>query len=339
MIEKKLQIALNQDNQLVGIYDVKTGEKCNCVCPNCGEKLVAKNENKNINEPLKKGQKIAHFAHLSGSDCPGAQETAIHLLAKKVLSETKKFKIPSLFKDNVELSEPMTILFKEVKSEEFIIKDEIKIKPDSILINDKKQLIIEFYKTHAIDETKKDKIKSLNISCIEINLNYIEPLKNGKLNIDGIKNLFEEDLNSKHWIYNSQESILYDKYLENQKNREEENRNKLFEKKEIENEKKIAKESVISNLEEKGYDFLFIEEHPKYDFDTYYNENTGRIKTKKSINSKWETVFCPKMSRTVSLSFCQYCYYHQGIYKIEDNYTSALKVACGFENKLINKKT
>jgi hypothetical protein len=337
MEEKKLQIAINKNNELVSIYDVLTGEKCNCICPECEAKLIAKNDNKTFNEPLKAGQKIAHFAHLSGADCPGAQETAIHLLAKKILSETKRLLIPPLRKNEVELSKSKTIIFDEVEIEKKVIKDKIEVKPDLILKKGEKQLFIEFYKTHAVEDSKIKKIEKLNISCIEINLNGIEPLKNGKLNVDDIKNLLEEDLISKHWIFNSQQNLLYIKYLENQKTKEEGSKNKLLEKERIENEKKIAVECVIFNLEEKGYNFLLIEKQIRHDFDTYYNENTGRTKTKKSINSKWETVDCPKMSRTVRLNFCENCYYYGGVYKTEDSHGTT--VACGFENKLINKKT
>lgn len=93
MNASNLQIGLNKDNQLVSIFDVETGEKCNCTCPECGDKLIAKNRNKKFNEPLKKGQKIAHFSHANGADCPSAQETAVHLLAKQVLSKNKRIEL------------------------------------------------------------------------------------------------------------------------------------------------------------------------------------------------------------------------------------------------------
>ena len=68
-----LKYALNSQGDLVNISTVTKGLACECVCPSCGEKLIAKNGGT---------KRIHHFAHASGVDCEGAYETMLHQLAK-----------------------------------------------------------------------------------------------------------------------------------------------------------------------------------------------------------------------------------------------------------------
>ena len=42
--------------------------------------------------------------------------------------------------------------------------------PDIVVVCDGKKFIVEIYVTHAVDEKKKEKIKSLRLSAVEINL-------------------------------------------------------------------------------------------------------------------------------------------------------------------------
>lgn len=76
-----------KDGAGISIEDVESGLKCGCVCPACGEPLVAK-----------KGTKVMHhFAHHSGSTCEYGYETSLHLMAKDILLRTKKITIPAVY--------------------------------------------------------------------------------------------------------------------------------------------------------------------------------------------------------------------------------------------------
>ena len=81
--QTKLIYAL-KDGEITSIADVESGLKCGCVCPACGEPLVAK-----------KGSKVMHhFAHHAGTNCEYGYQTSLHLAAKDILSKAKKMVIP-----------------------------------------------------------------------------------------------------------------------------------------------------------------------------------------------------------------------------------------------------
>lgn len=78
IIHNELPYALNAARELVHVDSVPNGNKCGCFCPKCGESLCAKNGGE---------KRTHHFSHISGSDCPGAYETMLHILAKEKFYE------------------------------------------------------------------------------------------------------------------------------------------------------------------------------------------------------------------------------------------------------------
>ena len=86
MHRQKMTYAL-KDGELIDISSVDRGLKCGCVCPSCNQPLIAK-----------KGEKmVQHFAHKSTDECEYGYETSLHLLAKEIISKSKKFTIPSVY--------------------------------------------------------------------------------------------------------------------------------------------------------------------------------------------------------------------------------------------------
>ena len=77
-----------RNGNIVGIDDdnVVSGLACNCICPQCGGRLVAK-----------KGQKVIHhFAHHVKQDCTYGYQTSLHLLAKEILDEADEIYVPDI---------------------------------------------------------------------------------------------------------------------------------------------------------------------------------------------------------------------------------------------------
>lgn len=138
--------------EIVSIDDVESGLKCGCVCPSCGEQLVAK-----------KGKKMMHhFAHYSGHSCEYGYESSLHLAAKDILSSAKKITIPPVFikfdnsykKDEL-ICEAKEIIIDRVELE----KRYDDIIPDIVVYSGGKQLFIEIFVTHSIDDVKLEKLR------------------------------------------------------------------------------------------------------------------------------------------------------------------------------------
>jgi len=340
MNKKILQIALYDKKILKSIFEVKNGNDCNCFCPKCGGELSAKNNNKTENKPLELNQNIAHFAHQNGSDCPGSYESSIHKLAKTVIEKTKKLLLPPIYKNSVQLTKKQLVCFEKVETEKNINTEYFKIIPDVILHIRGEKLLVEFYKTHKVDNLKTKKIHELNENCIEVNLNDINPIDNGKVNFKGMTEFLENSILSKEWIYYKKTEELYSKRLKEKKNKEQlqKQQNELN----LTNERKIkeAKENRINNwklgLIEKGFEFLKISEFIKYDYDSYYNENTGYSKTYKTVDYREENVFCPKekvngKNKRIDIIDCNICEFYKS--KIYSDYGINF-IACGFKKKL-----
>lgn len=157
----KLVIAWNERFQeFVHIEQVVSGLSCNCLCPKCKTRLVAR-----------KGRKTAHhFAHHSIYECEGAWETALHLYAKKILQEQKTIKIPEIvikreFRAIVLVEKSWIYNFEQISIEQFLGN----FQPDAIITHPH-EILIEFAVTHFCEPEKYKKIKKKNISAIEIDL-------------------------------------------------------------------------------------------------------------------------------------------------------------------------
>lgn len=174
-----LTYAVGAKGHLVHVDDVPNGEACGCTCPECRSKLIAKN----------KGQHNQHhFAHVGGSDCVGAVESALHLMAKEILSEGKKIMLPRY---------PLQVggvrLFKSIEVKSY--NKELSLRPDCVGDTAGQKLWVEFKRSHEVDTDKAAKIKSAKIECVEIDINAcpLDPLK--------MKEFLEESSENRQWIY------------------------------------------------------------------------------------------------------------------------------------------
>lgn len=201
-----------KDGVLVHVMDVPNGLACNAFCPNCKEPLIARANNKNGNF-----RKTAHFSHASGSECSGAIESAIHLLAKQILVHNKCIQLPDFHFDyDQENLESKIKSFNRILFDEALEEVPLKSNDDSIIVDilakvNGLNLIIEFANTHFVDEKKRNKIKNLGIPCIEINL------KGLSLDYDAISTFLLSKTSLIYWIYNPKQENLYLCYLDERK--------------------------------------------------------------------------------------------------------------------------
>ncbi len=180
------------DNNLVHISDVPSGLRCDCICPYCKNKLIAK-----------KGKiKEHHFAHYDSEECQYCNETSLHLAAKQMIMEHKKIMLPAVFLDFPGgLKKRSLILGAEERKvdEVFLENRQESIVPDILLVSGQEKIYVEICVTHAIDNEKLSKIENIGISTIEINLSEFDrSFTKGDLE----EVLFEKSGN-KRWVYNS----------------------------------------------------------------------------------------------------------------------------------------
>ena len=200
MAQKQLNLTVALKNgEIISISDVESGLKCGCICPACGERLVAK-----------KGSKMMHhFAHHAGHNCEYGYESSLHLAAKYILSKAKRITLPPVyvvFPDSYKKDE----LVCEAKGIE-IEKVELEkrfgdVIPDVVVYAGGKQFFVEIFVTHRIDEEKLKKLRQADISTIEIDLSK----KDSITSMEELTELLLLDSDKKKWKYNS----LANKYLE-----------------------------------------------------------------------------------------------------------------------------
>lgn len=195
----KLPCAL-KDGMVIPIEKAESGEK-GYVCPGCNEEVI-----------VRKGEKRRpHFAHKAGSTCETGYQTAIHLLAKEIISREKRFRIPDL-SEKYAVDGRSTVLVSNRKVmfclplaqtldlSDAIIKTEKKLLdriPDILIEYKGRNLIVEIFVTHKVTKDKIDDFRDQKISIIEIDLS-----KQQILSENDLKNLLCDSTEHKAWLYN-----------------------------------------------------------------------------------------------------------------------------------------
>lgn len=186
-----------KNGEVIHVSQVERGLSCGCVCPVCNYQLVAK-----------KGEiKQHHFSHHKGSECN--LETAIHLMAKKIIKDAGEIYLPNTVislrdlysnRGSMKLSSGKVIKLDNIEDEKYMDN----ITPDIIGYYNGTPLLIEIYVTHKTDDIKIDKIKSLSRSAIEIDLSNI----NYDTGIEELKQLVLYDEENRYWLNNNRANII-----------------------------------------------------------------------------------------------------------------------------------
>lgn len=173
---------------LYHISEVENGLSCKCICPSCGEKLVAVNH-------IKQEKPRPHFRHYSNINCDHKtyRETIVHLLSKQIIEEKGFIPLPkvsyflntdfasymtSIDPDNLSNYLPSFIdqkidLYKLKFDSIKVEKKERQIKPDLQIFKNGNALIVEIAYSHFVDQKKLKKIKDDRLNAIEIDLSHL----------------------------------------------------------------------------------------------------------------------------------------------------------------------
>lgn len=196
----KLTVAL-KDGVITKVEDVQSGIKCGCVCPACGEPLVAK----------KGVKRMHHFAHSTGHNCEYGYESSLHLACKEILSKAKKITIPPVYVTfpDTNKKDELVCSAKEIEIEKVELEQRFRdIIPDVVVYSGKKKFFIEIYVTHSIDKNKLQKLKEANISTIEIDLSK----ERTTITVSELSDLLLCNNERKKWKYNADANKWFHKF-------------------------------------------------------------------------------------------------------------------------------
>lgn len=202
-IRLRQSFALDTAGRITSVDEVARGLDCECTCPCCGEKVLAR-----------QGEvREWHFAHVSGSECEGAAEGALHLAAKQLLLESRGIMMPEFVIAKEAALADGRRAQAEIRQEGFWLdyvsaEAEVAygdIRPDIILDLGDRQVFVEIAVTHYVDQPKQALIDKMTIPAIEIDLGSIyrekwdwellkEAIIDGCSNKKWLHHLFQEKL-------------------------------------------------------------------------------------------------------------------------------------------------
>lgn len=170
--EGMLTFGLDANGVLRHIDSVPNGKQCRCVCPACGEPLIAR-----------QGAMLSHsFAHDSGAECRWAQETVLHRLAKQLIAERGEFAVPGMTVTvlrpapgrpvKVEDSLPPRTVHPDSVTLELLL---FPVRPDVVLELRGRKLLIEIAVTHKVGPEKLARLNELGFAAVEIDLSRRRP--------------------------------------------------------------------------------------------------------------------------------------------------------------------
>jgi hypothetical protein len=156
-------VAEAADGQLLHIDEVPSGLACNCVCPGCGRRMVAKKGDVQVHH-------FAHYAQQDGRSCVSAGETALHKFAKRILDERLEIGLPAHVLEDGDDREVVVQAEKRAFDRAILETKDGQIVPDVVLLLRERRLIVEFKVTHPCDEQKIARIRTMDVGAIEIDL-------------------------------------------------------------------------------------------------------------------------------------------------------------------------
>lgn len=162
--------AEHSSGKMVHVDSVPQGLLCDCICPKCGERLLARH-----GEIRHHG--FAHHSEMRGANLKICYMVTIYKLAEHIISSRKRIHAPSYYG----IFRESDIVFSDVKVDGCYDREDKQ--PDIIATSiDGKQYLIEF--TFAYKVQHKNVIDYKNLNCLEIDLSNqtFETVENFLLN-------------------------------------------------------------------------------------------------------------------------------------------------------------
>ncbi len=220
----------NQKNtgKFVHVDSVPNGKKCGCICPECKDDLIAKNNCKD---------KSNHFAHLNLVEGRACLMTQLHLAAQNYFLSISEFSLPkvSLHYDGKTLTAPCKTINITSSTLEAPFG---KYWADVLLETDVGQIVIEISVTHESEEPKIKYYKESTIPSLEYDLASLKSFE-----VEPSIDLLSKNQVPFKWHYAWCEKQLMDDYIE---------KKRLEELAELKRRKESAKKSARKYIKSKS---------------------------------------------------------------------------------------
>jgi hypothetical protein len=202
-----LEYAVEKDTQkFVHVNSVPNGKNCSCICPECKDDLIAKNNCKDISN---------HFAHQNLVEGRACLMTQLHLAAQNYFLKLSNFTLPKvsiLFEGSHLASPEKTISINSSRLEAKFGK----YYADVLLETSIGQIVIEISVTHDSEEGKIQYYQNNSISSLEYDLSQLKNLE-----IQPSIKLLSENQVPFNWHYAWCQEQLINEYKEEQRKQEQ----------------------------------------------------------------------------------------------------------------------
>lgn len=207
--------AENAEGRMVHIDDVPRGLSCNCICPNCHERLMARHGDV-------KQHGFAHHSDNRGANLKICSMVILYKLAEQIVQTRKRVHVPSYY----EIFPEKDVEFIDVKIDNSFERADKQ--PDIIATTaDGKQYLIEF--TFEYKVQRKRAINYKNLNCLEIDIS--------QQTLESIENFLLTDNSNRRWLNNQD-------YFNNIESRYREEANKVVT---LKDEEKECKNCILKS--------------------------------------------------------------------------------------------
>jgi len=185
---------------LFRIDEVDSGLACDCYCPGCGGRLIAR----------KGASRMPHFSHYRGDGCAYGLESALHLRAKEVLERAKRLVLPAVYLPNwtTPLFPKRTFTFDRAIVERRFGQ----ITPDLMVrVWGRYWILLEIAVTHPVDHQKLRTIRRMKYPAAEIDMNGMfteRPGNSAVFDEDRFQQLLLKGVEHKRWLFHPKRERL-----------------------------------------------------------------------------------------------------------------------------------
>lgn len=205
------------DGMPISIFDIPAemyGRRCGCVCPECGNPFEA------CSLAGKRERYFRHFVdkHNSSAENPTgctaehANESALHLMAKKIIEKEKKIygaelavdlsKLKLGLPEHIRMQLPKKRVFRAASTldckEVELEKTYSGFRPDASVTTAQGTYLIEIWHSHKTDELKLEKVIETGIPMLEID---VSSLVDECPNYEQLRKFITESADSRKWIF------------------------------------------------------------------------------------------------------------------------------------------